>query len=191
MPHSLELLEGSPPYMHTRYLTEAEQNQCLQNPTYSARLSAIKALREDVQYAQIALDVRRRTKRASKRQPADQEHRLQLLEDRFTAEDNILAELAEVLVTCPIFWHTEAVRLVDGGWIWPLPKLEALVRVDRMLSLPERKIPRHETRDAACVRQPRPTSAQRLSQRLSRGLSRLLGGRGEGDVSRLTKVRSE
>ncbi|KAK3109604.1 hypothetical protein LTR53_016967 [Teratosphaeriaceae sp. CCFEE 6253] len=115
-PQHTEILEGSPPYMHTRYLTTPEQSQCLQNPTYAAHFAAIKALRQDFQYAQIALDISRRTGDASKRQLEVQAHELRELEDRFTVADDALAALAEVLVVCPVFLHTEAglANLVRG-----------------------------------------------------------------------------
>ncbi|KAK0362890.1 hypothetical protein LTR91_010824 [Friedmanniomyces endolithicus] len=110
-----ELWEGSPPYMHTRYLSEPEQTHCLQNPTYAARLHAARAQRQEVQYRQIALDVSRRTKDATKRQLEDREQELHALEDGFAAEDRVLAALAEALVRCPVFWHTQEVDVGASG----------------------------------------------------------------------------
>ncbi|KAK1056257.1 hypothetical protein LTR74_015043 [Friedmanniomyces endolithicus] len=110
-----ELWEGSPPYMHTRYLSEPEQTHCLQNPTYAARLHAARAQRQEVQYRQIALDVSRRTKDATKRQLEDREQELHALEDGFAAEDRVLAALAEALVRCPVFWHTQENGSCTGG----------------------------------------------------------------------------
>ena len=190
MENNAALSEGSPPYLHTRYLTAAEQAHCSLSPTYSASLSSVQALRQDVQYAQIALDVSRRTKHASKRQLAEKEHKLKMLEDSFTAEDNILAELAEVLISCPVFWHTQEVQLVDGQWIWHLPKLERLERIDRAAACPERLIPRHETRETTFVRQPGPTPARKLSQRLTRGLSKLVRSKDEAPAKLSKKAPS-
>ncbi|TKA63490.1 hypothetical protein B0A55_09876 [Friedmanniomyces simplex] len=185
-----ELWEGSPPYMHTRYLTETEQAHCLQNPSYSSRLQAARAQRQEVQYAQIALDVSRRTRDATKRQLVDRGHQLHELEDRFTAEDNVLAALAEALIRGPVFWHTQEVQLVDGKWMWPLPPPEQIARIDRTAAIPQRMIPTQDAGDTTFERQPGPTPARRLSQRLSSGLSKLMSGKRDSGAKRLKMIRS-
>ena len=75
-----DILEGSPPYLHTRYLSTAEQNHCLQNPTYCARLTELRRLRQEVQQAQINLDVARRTLGHSKRMLASLKRDMQEFE---------------------------------------------------------------------------------------------------------------
>ncbi|KAK0255003.1 hypothetical protein B0A54_11999 [Friedmanniomyces endolithicus] len=184
-----ELWEGSPPYMHTHHLSEPEETHCLQNPTYASRLHAARARRQEIQYRQIALDVSRRTGDATKRQLENREKELHALEDGFVAEDRVLAGLAEALVRCPMFWHTQEVRLVVGRWMWALPAPEQVLRVDRVAVVPEGVVPMREAEGMTFKRQPGPTPARKLSQRLSRGLSRLLSGRRDRDTKRLKKVR--
>ncbi len=184
-----ELWEGSPPYMHTRYLSEPEQTHCLQNPTYSARLHAARAQRQEVQYRQIALDVSRRTRDATKRQLEDREQELHALEDGFAAEDGVLAKLAEALVRCPVFWHTQEVWLVGGRWMWALPRPEHVPRVDRVAAVPDGIVPTREAEGTTFKRQPGPTPARKLSQRLSSGLSKLMPGKRGRETKRLKKVR--
>ncbi|KAK5679870.1 hypothetical protein LTS10_007818 [Elasticomyces elasticus] len=187
--NNTDLQEGSPPYLHTRYLSEAEQMHCLVNPTYSARLATARALRQDVQYAQIALDVAKRTRGTQRRQVEDQEHRLHELEGRFTTQDNLLGALAEALIRCSGIWQTQEVLLIDGRWMWPLPDPERLARVDRMAALPERMVPPHDAVDTTFARQQGPTPARKLSLRLSSGLSRFIPGRKNSNTKRLSKIQ--
>jgi len=101
----------------------------------------------------------------------------------------VLAALAEALVRCPVFWHTQEVRLVGGRWMWALPGPEQVPRVDRAAAVPGGIVPIQDVERTTFKRQPGPTPARKLSQRLSSGLSKLMPGKRGRDAKRLKKVR--
>jgi hypothetical protein len=121
MANTAELTEGSPPYMHTRYLDATQQKYCMENPSYQAGLRRLGASRQDVQYAQIALDVRRRTDTLKDQEARKALFDLRDLENQFMALDNELAELAETLLHQPQFDHTDELLRLDSRWLWPIP----------------------------------------------------------------------
>ena len=48
--------DSSPPYLHTRYLSSAQQAQCQLNPTYRKGLDIVRRLRDKIQSRQSEIN---------------------------------------------------------------------------------------------------------------------------------------
>ncbi|KAK3674034.1 hypothetical protein LTR78_006237 [Recurvomyces mirabilis] len=126
----VELVEGSPPYLHTRYLSSEQQEHCFKNPTYATLLTELRALREEIQESRIEYEVGLRTHRLNKRHRETRKHDLRVAEDHFRSADDALAMLAEALVVGPVFQISDEVMMVDGNWMWQLPGPELRMQRD-------------------------------------------------------------
>ncbi|KAK4549434.1 hypothetical protein LTR36_006431 [Oleoguttula mirabilis] len=113
--------EGDPPYLHSRYLSTAQQAYCEQNPAYYSRLATLKQLRTEVGHAQSMLGIGQHYTGASRTKVASWKQELHDLEERFMVWDDELAGLAEALLGKPKFRIDDNLQLVDGRWQWKLP----------------------------------------------------------------------
>ena len=115
------MTEYSPPYLHPRYLTNAQQALCESNPTYATRLADLRTLRDEVEQIRgllAALEVsklpefagisRKHSVKRSGREGKDsasvmeeEKRELSELEEMMLRWDNELAALAEGLISRP------------------------------------------------------------------------------------------
>lgn len=107
------MVEGSPPYLHNRYLNADQQARCELNPTYIANLTSLRALRKDVQSLRSMVsfeepDTRFGFARKSMiarvtdiKEIERDKLRLKELERQMIEWDDKLASLAEALTTKP------------------------------------------------------------------------------------------
>ena len=114
----MNMTEYSPPYLHTRYLTTAQQSFCEQNPTYSSRLADLRALRNEVEqirgliatqekstlptFAERVKTTKRRSREIGEPKVLEEERQaLNSLERKMLEWDDELAGLAEALLCKP------------------------------------------------------------------------------------------
>ena len=164
--------------MHTRYLSVEQQDFCLENPTYSALLAELQALRAEIQESQIEYDVGLRTHRFNKRHRENRIHDLRVDEDRFKLADDALSVLAEALVVGPVFQMTDAVEMVEGKWMWQLPRPEPRLQRDMSSVQMNNALPRHNDSTAFASTQQEPRPVRAMTRRIGGGLSRVFSRRG-------------
>ncbi|KAK4579967.1 hypothetical protein LTR86_000169 [Recurvomyces mirabilis] len=177
MTPSVDLIEGSPPYLHTRYLSTEQQKHCLESPTYSTLLTELKPLREEIQESRIEYEVGLRTHRFNKRHRESRKHDLRDAEDHFRSADDALAMLAEALIVGPVFQISDEVTMMEGKWMWQLPGPEPRMQRDMSDVQMDNALPRHEDPSTAFVRPKGPTATRRLSRSITGGLSRVFSKR--------------
>lgn len=117
----MDRAEHSPPYLHTRYLSIAQQALCEQNPTYSSNLASLKSLRHEVQHIHSLLHAqeigklpefggKNKLKRSrDERETEREKQEVDELERELLPWDNELAMLAECLVGRPKVSHIGSV----------------------------------------------------------------------------------
>lgn len=149
-----DLVEGSPPYLHTRYLTADELFHCSHNPTYGQRLADLQRLREDIHHHTASLQLIQDDGSNRKRQIRDAVTCVERLENDFMRRDNELAELAEGLLQWDVSQIKAPVRLFQGKWVWMVSE-----------RAPCRKLPRSEI-GATSVRTRKNSSILRSCRRL-------------------------
>lgn len=114
------MTKHAPPYLHTRYLTSAQQAVCESNPVYSSRLADLRALRDEVEQIrglliaqekgklpELGSIARKKSKKQNNQKALDlkvveeDKKALKELEAMMLKWDDELAGLAEALVFKP------------------------------------------------------------------------------------------